>query len=227
MAFVSRQCHDAILQLSQAHSEMILPREPRCIKPELFRRWPQTFAGLTTKAVTATLRCRMNDVPQQDRPPGRTHHCVCLSLFRGYRRGWFVADLLAGLSVCLVMIPSVIAYAGLLGIPPQHGLYAALVPLLVYPLFGSSRQVIVGPDIAISLLVASVVAPLAGGDPGRAAVLAATVALLSGVLLLVGARVKLGAVADFLSKPVLVGYMTGAALILMSSQADKLFGIHL
>jgi SulP family sulfate permease len=86
---------------------------------------------------------------------------------------------------------------------------------------------IVGPDIAISLLMASAIAPLAGSDSGRAAALAATIALISGLLLILGARVKLGAVADFLSKPVLVGYMTGAALILMASQFDKLFGVQL
>src|ERR1035438_1306988 len=82
-----------------------------------------------------------------------------LAVFRGYRREWLRADLLAGVSVCVVMIPSVIAYAGLMGLRPEHGLYAALVPLLVYPFFGSSRQVIVGPDIAISLLIASAIAP--------------------------------------------------------------------
>ena len=150
-----------------------------------------------------------------------------LALFRDYRREWFGADLLAGVSVCVVMIPSVIAYAGLMGLPPQHGLYAALIPLIVYPFFGSSRQMIVGPDIAISLLIASAIAPLAAGDPARAAALAATVAVLSGLLLLLGARARIGAIADFLSKPVLVGYMTGAALILMVSQLDKLFGVRL
>src|ERR1044071_217565 len=148
-----------------------------------------------------------------------------LALFQGYRREWLLGDFLSGLSVCIIMIPSVIAYAGLMGLPPQTGLYAALVPLLVYPLFGSSRQVIVGPDIAISLLVASTIGPRAAGAPGRAANLAATLALLSGLLLLLGARAHLGAVADFLSKPVLVGYMTGAALILMGSQLNKVFGV--
>jgi SulP family sulfate permease len=150
-----------------------------------------------------------------------------LALFRGYQGQWLLPDLLAGLSVSVVMIPSVIAYAGLIGIPPQYGLYAALVPLIVYPLFGSSRQVIVGPDIAISLLIASAVVPLAAGDPQRAAVLAAIIALLSGLLLLLGAQAKFGAVADFFSKPVLVGYMTGAALILMASQLSTLLGIPL
>jgi len=125
------------------------------------------------------------------------------------------------------MVPSVIAYAGLMGLTPQSGLYAALVPLVVYALFGSSRQVIVGPDIAISLLIASAIGPLAGGDPAKAGALAAVLALLCGLLLLLGAWAKFGAVADFLSKPVLVGYMTGAALILMASQINKLFGVPL
>src|SRR6185503_9309238 len=84
-----------------------------------------------------------------------------------------------------------------------------------------------GPDIALALLTASAIAPLAGGDPVRAASLAAAIAVLSGLLLLFGARAKISAVADFLSKPVLVGYMTGAALILMASQLNKLFGISL
>ena len=150
-----------------------------------------------------------------------------LAQLRQYRREWLAGDLVAGISVCVIMIPSVVAYAGLMGLSPEHGLYAALVPLAVYALFGSSRQVIVGPDIAISLLIASTIGPLAGGSAEHAAELAATVAILSGLLLLLGARAKLGAVADFLSKPVLVGYMTGAALILMTSQLNKLFGVKL
>jgi len=150
-----------------------------------------------------------------------------LAVVRGYRREWLRADILSGIGVCVVMIPSVIAYANLLGINPQHGLYAALVGLLVYPLFSSSRQVIVGPDIAITLLIAAAVGPLAGGNPHYAAVLSAAVALLSGGLLLLGARARIDVVADFLSKPVLVGYMSGAALILVASQLDKLFGVPL
>src|SRR5882724_3860868 len=169
----------------------------------------------------------------QSQTPGPPHSPALirfipgLSLFRNYRSAWLLSDVLAGISVCVVMIPSVIAYAGLMGLPPQHGLYAALVPLVIYAFFGSSRQVIVGPDIALALLTASAIGPLAGGDSARAASLAAAIALLSGLLLLLGARAKIGAVADFLSKPVLVGYMTGAALILMASQLNKLFGIPL
>jgi SulP family sulfate permease len=150
-----------------------------------------------------------------------------LALLRGYRREWFVADLVAGVTACVVMIPSVIAYAGLIGLPAQYGLYAALIPLVIYPFFGSSRQVIVGPDIAISLLIAGAVAPLAGGDPARVVALTGALAVVTGVLLILAAAAKFGVVADFLSKPVLVGYMTGAALILVASQLNKLFGIPL
>jgi SulP family sulfate permease len=125
------------------------------------------------------------------------------------------------------MIPSMIAYARLMGIPIQNSLYAALVPLLVYPLFCSSRQVIVGPDIAICLLIVNATTPLANGDGGRAAVLASILALLSGLFLLLGSRVKLERVAEFLSKPVLIGYMTGAALILVASQLSGLLGLSL
>ena len=159
------------------------------------------------------------------RPSARTGYIP--AVFRDYRREWLWHDVTAGVSVCVVMIPSVIAYARLMGLPPECGLYAALVPLLIYPLFASSRQVIVGPDIAISLLMAAAIAPLANGDPMHAAMLAATLALLSGLLLVLGARAGIGAVADFLSKPVLVGYMTGAALILVASQLGGLLGISL
>lgn len=166
-------------------------------------------------------------VPEDRSEPWLLRQLPGLALLRRYQRDWLLRDVVAGVSVCIIMIPSVIAYAGLLGLRPQHGLYAALIPLLVYTFFGSSRQMIVGPDIAISLLIASTIAPLAAGDPDRAAALAAVLALLSGLLLFLGARANLGIVADFLSKPVLVGYMTGAALILIASQVNILFGLKL
>src|SRR5690349_2092353 len=122
--------------------------------------------------------------PKEPVSPGWQQWFPGLRIIRQYQAQWFSRDLLAGISVCVIMIPSVIAYAGLMGLPPQHGLYAALVPLLVYPLFGSSRQVIVGPDIAISLLIASTIGPLAAGNAGRAAALAALLAVLTGILLM-------------------------------------------
>jgi SulP family sulfate permease len=125
------------------------------------------------------------------------------------------------------MIPSVIAYAGLAGLPPVHGLYAALAGMLGYAIFASSRQVIAGPDATIALMVGIAVGTWTKDNAELVPVLAAMVALLAGGLMFVASRLKVGMVADFLSKPVLVGYMTGAALILISTQLAKLFGFRL
>ncbi|MBF0163193.1 MAG: STAS domain-containing protein [Magnetococcales bacterium] len=148
-----------------------------------------------------------------------------LATLRGYRIGFLSGDLVAGLSACVVMIPSVIAYAELVHMPPITGLYAALAASIGFALFASSRQVIAGPDAAIGLLAGTAILPLAGDDPGRIPVLAATLALLSGLILLLAARLRVGTIADFLSRPVLIGYLNGAALILVSTQLGKLFAI--
>ncbi len=146
---------------------------------------------------------------------------------RNYRRHWLRADSLAGISVCLVMIPSVIAYADLACLPEVHGLYASLAALIAYGLFASSRHVIAGPDAAIALLVASAIGSVANGDPARAVALAGAIALMGGGLMLLAFWLRAGIIADFFSKPVLVGYMTGAALILISTQLGKLLGLSL
>lgn len=149
-----------------------------------------------------------------------------LKSLREYRMEWLGADAVAGVAVCVIMIPSVIAYAELGGLPPACGLYAALAGMIGYALLASSRHVIAGPDAAITLLVASAVGPLSGGDPAKAMLLAGATALLGGALMLLAAFLRAGVIADFLSKPVLVGYLTGAALILVSTQLGKLFGIR-
>lgn len=150
-----------------------------------------------------------------------------LRVFADRRGASLRSDVMGGISAAIVMIPSVVAYAELAGLPPAHGLYAALAGMLGYAAFASSRQVIAGPDAAITLLVASAVGPLAGGDPARTAVLCAATALMGGTIMLFASRLHLGMIADFLSKPVLVGYMTGAALILVATQLEKLFGVTL
>lgn len=148
-----------------------------------------------------------------------------LDSLRRYDPAWLRFDLVAGLSACIVMIPSVIAYAELVRLPPITGLYAALAATLGYALFASSRHVIAGPDAAICLLVGSAIVPLAGGDAQRMATLAAELGLLSGAMLLLAARLHLGAIADLLSRPVLVGYLNGASLVLISTQLGKMFAI--
>lgn len=148
-----------------------------------------------------------------------------LSTLRDYRAAWLSKDAIAGLTACVVMIPSVIAYAELVHLPPIAGLYAALAASIGYALFASSRHVIAGPDAAIGLLAGSAILPLAGGDPARMAVLAAVLSILSGAVLLLAARLKLGVIADLLSRPVLIGYLNGASLVLISTQLGKMFRI--
>ncbi|MFA6921533.1 MAG: sulfate permease [Gallionella sp.] len=149
-----------------------------------------------------------------------------LDTLRNYPRSWIHKDVAAGLSACIVMIPSVIAYAELVHLPPITGLYAALAASIGYALFASSRHVIAGPDAAIGLLAGSAILPLAFGDPARMALLAAELALLSGVVLLAAARLHLGVIADLLSRPVLIGYLNGASLVLISTQLGKMFAIR-
>jgi len=142
-----------------------------------------------------------------------------------YPRAALRGDIVSGISVCVVMIPSVLAYAELAGVRPQAGLYAALGAMVAYALLTSTRRIIVGPDTTISLLAGSIVIPLAAGDASRAADLAALLALMTGALLIVAGRIGLGDVADLLSTPVLAGYAAGAALLLIGTQAPALLGV--
>ncbi len=144
-----------------------------------------------------------------------------------YPPGALRGDAVAGVSVCVVMVPSVLAYAELAGVAPAAGLYAALAAMVAYAAFAPSRRIVVGPDTTIALLAGSVVVPLAAGDPARAATLAAVLALMAGVLLIVAGRIGMGNVADLLSSPVLVGYANGAALILVGTQLPTLLGVAL
>ncbi len=150
-----------------------------------------------------------------------------LACFAPYPRDAWRGDLTAGFAVCIVMIPSVLAYAELVGVAPERGLYAALGAMAGFALFSTTRIVINGPDTTIALLAGSVIAPLAGGDPLRTASLAAALAMLTGGLLVLAARIHLGNAADLLAKPVLVGYANGAALILIASQLSAMLGVPL
>lgn len=147
-----------------------------------------------------------------------------LANLRDYRLAWLRPDAVAGLSACIVSIPSVIAYAELVHLPAITGLYAALAAAVGYALFSSSRQVIAGPDAAIGLLAGSAVLAVAKGDPTRLAALAAVLSLLTGGVLILSSRLRLGVIADLLSRPVLIGYLNGASLILIATQLGKVFG---
>jgi high affinity sulfate transporter 1 len=145
------------------------------------------------------------------------------SLLR-YRRGDLPHDLIAGLSVAAVALPVGVAYAQLAGFNPVVGLYASILPLIAYAMFGTSRQLIVGPDAATAALLAASIAPLAGGDPQLYVSLAVALTVLAGLYCIGASFLRLGALADFLSKPILVGYLNGIALYIVAGQLGKLFG---
>lgn len=148
-----------------------------------------------------------------------------LEQFRSYQREWVRGDVLAGVTVAAYLVPQVMAYATVARLPPVVGLWAALVPLAVYTVLGSSRQLSVGPESTTALMTATALAPLALGDPARYAALAAAVALLVGVICFVAGLLRIGFLADLLSKPVLVGYMAGVAVIMIGSQLGKITGV--
>nr|WP_093191571.1 sulfate permease [Thiocapsa sp. KS1] len=147
-----------------------------------------------------------------------------LPVLLGYRRADLSHDLIAGLSVAAVALPVGVAYAQLAGFNPVVGLYASILPLLAYALFGTSRQLIVGPDAATAALLAAAIAPLANGDPALYLSLSVVLTLLTGLYLIGASFLRLGALADFLSRPILVGYLNGIALYIMAGQLGKLFG---
>jgi len=144
-----------------------------------------------------------------------------------YQRSSFSHDVIAGLSVAAVALPVGVAYAQLAGFNPAVGLYSSILPLFAYAIFGTSRQLIIGPDAATCALVTAAVAPLAAGDQKLYDSLSVTLALLAGVFCIGASLLKLGALTDFLSKPILVGYLNGIALSIMLGQLGKIFGFSI
>jgi SulP family sulfate permease len=142
---------------------------------------------------------------------------------RGYRRPWLRGDLLAGVTVAALIVPLSIGYAQVAGLPPEAGLYASLVPLIAYAVFGSARRLIVGPDAATAALVAAAIVPLASAPDERMR-LAAALALLVALVFVAMRLATLGFLADFLSRPILVGYMTGVGLSVAFDQIPKILG---
>jgi high affinity sulfate transporter 1 len=148
-----------------------------------------------------------------------------LAAARGYQRSWLGRDAIAGLTVAAYLIPQVMAYAGVAGVPAVAGLWAAIPSLALYALLGSSRVLSMGPESTTALMTATAVAPLAAGNPARYAVLAAGLALAVGLLALVAGLVRLGFVADLLSRPVLIGYLAGVAVLMIAGQLARLTGV--
>src|SRR5215510_4606125 len=162
--------------------------------------------------------------PAQPDRPGWLRWFPGLQILRRYESSWLRRDIIAGLVLTTMLVPVGIAYAEASGVPGIYGLYATIVPLLAYALFGPSRILVLGPDSALASVILSVVLSLSAGDAQRAVALAGMMAIVSGVVCISAGLARLGFVTELLSKPIRYGYMNGIALTVLLSQIPKLFG---
>jgi hypothetical protein len=150
-----------------------------------------------------------------------------LQVLSEYQAAWFPRDVMAGLVLATMLVPVGIAYALASGVPGIYGLYATIVPLLAYALFGPSRILVLGPDSALAPVILAVVFSLSGGDAMRAVALASMMAVVSGLVCVLIGVLRLGFVTELLSKPIRYGYMNGIALTVLISQLPKLLGFSI
>jgi high affinity sulfate transporter 1 len=150
-----------------------------------------------------------------------------LATAREYQIGWLRNDVIAGIVLSTMLVPVGIAYAVASGVPAIYGLYATIVPLLVYALFGPSRILVLGPDSSLAPIILGVVLATAAGDPDRAILIASAMAVVAGLTCILAGIFGLGFVTELLSKPIRYGYMNGIALAVLISQLPKLFGFKI
>lgn len=149
----------------------------------------------------------------------------CLQWMRGYNRSILLQDAIAALIVTVLLVPQSLAYALLAGLPPEMGLYASILPLLAYALFGTSRSLSVGPVAVIALMTAAAIQGLGIEDPAEYQMAAILLALLSGIMLTLLGLLRFGFLANFLSHPVVAGFITASAIIIALAQWQHMLGI--
>lgn len=147
-----------------------------------------------------------------------------LKVLTHYQSDWFRHDVIAGVSVAAVAVPTAIAYAQIIGLDPVVGLYAAIPSLLAYALFGTSRHLIVNPDAATCAMIAAVLTPLAAGNADSLPSLSVALAIFAGLFCFAAGLLRLGFLADFLSRPILTGFLNGVAISIFLGQIGKVFG---
>ena len=150
-----------------------------------------------------------------------------LRTLREYRRAWLASDLVAGLVLTALLVPVGMGYAQAAGLPPITGLYATIVPLVAYAVFGPSRVMVLGPDSSLAAVIAAVILPLGGDHPGTAIALAGALSVLTGVIILIAGMARLGFVTELLSRPVQLGYLCGIAVTILVGQLPKLCGFSI
>ena len=159
------------------------------------------------------------------RPPMTTRYVPFARSMSGYTGGRLRTDVVAGVTVAALALPASMAYAQLAGVPVSAGLYALLLPVLAYAFLGSAPRVAVGPEGTVALLVATAIAPLAASGSAQYTALAAMLAVMVGAVFLLARVARIGWIADYFSQAVLVGYITGVAVVLILGQLGKLLGI--
>jgi len=157
----------------------------------------------------------------------RSRRLPGLEMLKRYDPAWLPHDIIAGLVLTTMLVPVGIAYAAASGVPGIYGLYATIVPLLAYALFGPSRILVLGPDSSLAPVILAVVAPLSTGNPHKAVAVAATMAVVSGLACIAIGLARIGFVTELLSKPIRYGYMNGIALTVLISQLPKLLGFSI
>lgn len=148
-----------------------------------------------------------------------------LKTFRTYKKEWLPKDLAAGISVAALALPVGIAYSGMVGFPPEVGLYATVFPMALYTLFGTSKQLIIGVDSATCMLIASALLPFASAGMEEFTKMSVTLCFLVGIFCILEGLFRLGFLVDFLSKPILTGFLNGLTFVMIASQLGKLFGV--
>ena len=166
-------------------------------------------------------------IARRDEQTGWRRWLPGLGVLREYKWAWLRYDIVAGLVLTTMLVPVGIAYAVASGVPGIYGLYATIVPLLFYALFGPSRILVMGPDSSLVAVILAVIIPLSGGDPQRAVALAGMMAIVSGAVCILAGMARLGFITELLSKPIRYGYMNGIALTVLISQLPKLFGFSI
>lgn len=165
-----------------------------------------------------------NHLGRESRPRGLQRWIPGLGILRAYKADWLFKDFFAGLVLTAILVPVGMGYAVAAGLPAIYGLYATIVPLLAYAVFGPSRILVLGPDSALAGLIAATILPLAGSDPQRIVALAGMLSILVGGLCILAGLAKFGFITELLSKPIRYGYLNGIALTVMVGQLPKVFG---
>jgi high affinity sulfate transporter 1 len=166
----------------------------------------------------------VNPFQREQRPRGLRRWIPAVQAVRTYQRGWLIKDVAAGLVLTAILVPVGMGYAEAAGLPAIYGLYATIVPLIAYAIFGPSRILVLGPDSSLAAIIAATIVPLAAGNPDQLVALAGMLALLSGALCLLAGLAHFGFITDLLSKPVRIGYLNGIALTVLIGQLPKVLG---